>query len=249
MLSAERQEQILELLRENRHASVDFLSRKLYASAATVRRDLAYMDEMKLLRRVRGGAELIDGANRDTPLLVRSNKNRELKEKIASLSLRFAAGKRTMFLDSSSTVTMLAERMLDFRNITAICSGVATLQLLNERASAELICCGGIVVNNSSFAGPSALRTIENYHADVCFFSCCGLSLSCGTTEALEENAAVKKAMCGNSDFRVLLCDSTKFGLNFFCRSCGLGDIDVIVTDRKPEEKFLKNAGCRIVYE
>lgn len=249
MLSAERQEQILELLKEHRRASVEFLSRKLYASAATVRRDLARMDEMKLLRRVRGGAELIDGANRDTPLLVRVNKNRELKEKIASLALRFAQGQRTMFLDSSSTVTVLAERMAEFRNVTAICSGVATFRLLNERSSAELICCGGTVVNNSSLVGYNALRTIESYHADVCFVSCCGISLSCGTTEALEENAAVKRAMCKNSDLRVLLCDSTKFNRNFFCRSCGFGDIDVIVTDRKPDEEFLRNAECKIVYE
>lgn len=249
MLGAERQEQILELLRENRRASVELLSERLYASAATIRRDLAEMDERKLLRRVRGGAELIDGMNRDTPLLVRANKNRALKEKIAALALRFAHGKRTLFLDSSSTVTVLAERMAEFRNITAICSGMATLRLLNERATAELICCGGTVVNNSSLVGRSAVHTIESYHADVCFFSCCGLSLACGATEAQEENAAVKKAMCENADLRVLLCDSTKFGRNFFCRSCGFGDIDIIVTDKKPDAEFLQSVPCEIVYE
>lgn len=248
MLSAERQEQILEILKEHRRASVDFLSKNLYASAATVRRDLAHMEEMKMLRRVRGGAERIDGINRDTPLLVRANKNRDLKEKIAALALRFTQGKRTMFLDSSSTVTVLAERMAAFRNITAICSGMETLRVLNERSSAELICCGGNVMNNSSIVGAGALHTIESYHADVCFFSCCGLSLPFGTTEALAENAAVKKAMCRNADLRVLLCDSTKFGRNFFCRSCGFSEIDIIVTDREPDEDFRTNCGCKVVY-
>ncbi len=33
---------------------------------------------------------------------------------------------------------------------------------------------------------------------------------------------------------RVLLCDRTKVGEDYFCRSCGLEEIDVLVTDQAP---------------
>lgn len=63
MISYERQNEILELLKERRTVTVEFLCRRLFASGATVRRDLAEMAQKGLLERVRGGATLISGAS------------------------------------------------------------------------------------------------------------------------------------------------------------------------------------------
>ena len=54
MISYERQNEILELLKERRTVTVEFLCRRLFASGATVRRDLAEMAQKGLLERVRG---------------------------------------------------------------------------------------------------------------------------------------------------------------------------------------------------
>ena len=67
MISYERQNEILELLKERRTVTVEFLCRRLFASGATVRRDLAEMAQKGLLERVRGGATLISGASQDAP--------------------------------------------------------------------------------------------------------------------------------------------------------------------------------------
>ena len=50
MISYERQNEILELLKERRTVTVEFLCRRLFASGATVRRDLAEMAQKGLLR-------------------------------------------------------------------------------------------------------------------------------------------------------------------------------------------------------
>ena len=58
MISYERQNEILELLKERRTVTVEFLCRRLFASGATVRRDLAEMAQKGLLERVRGPARM-----------------------------------------------------------------------------------------------------------------------------------------------------------------------------------------------
>lgn len=249
MLSIERQQKIIDILKDHHSASVNLLCKKLFASEATVRRDLAQMEENGLLNRVRGGAAFIEGPNKDAPLLVRAGKNRDKKEKIAQIALRYVKDSSTAFMDSSSTVTVLAQRLAEFKNLTIISSGLSTIQVLNENTTAKIICCGGEIHNHSSLVGQMAIDTASAFCADACFISCCGLSLDCGTTEAVERNAVIKKIMCKNSKQRILLCDSTKFNQKYFCKACGFDSIDLIITDEKPDDAFCKIANCRIVYE
>ena len=90
MISYERQNEILELLKEHHTVTVEFLCRRLFASGATVRRDLAEMAQKGLLERVRGGATLISGTSQDAPLLVRTQKDREKKKAVAGLAAGFS---------------------------------------------------------------------------------------------------------------------------------------------------------------
>lgn len=248
MLSFERQSQIIDILRERQCATVGFLCEKLFASGATIRRDLALMEEKGLIQRVRGGAALMAGNNQDAPLLVRVNKERDKKEHIARLALQFITDSATLFMDSSSTVTVLAQKMDVFHNLSIVTNGVNTMNVLNERTTATVYACGGVLKNNSSMAGALAVDFVKNFCADILFFSCCGLSVKNGSTEAIEDNAAVKKSMCLHAKKKIMLCDSTKFSSEYFCKVCDLRDLDVIITDKKPDDAFLRQASTRILY-
>lgn len=248
MLSFERQQQILEILNQHKCVTVDFLCKQLFASSATIRRDLAEMSEKKLIVRVHGGAALLEGTNQDIPLLVRVNKHRDKKEIIAKLAMKYISDSSTIFMDSSSTVTFLAERMDSFRELSIITNGIPTMNTLNEKNGAKIFFCGGLIKNNSSVTGPAAIDFIGNYRADLFLFSCCGLSLDGGCTEADEENAAIKKQMFRNAKKRILLCDSTKFGEEFFCKVCSAENIDIIITDQKPAAEFLAICKSSLIY-
>lgn len=248
MLSFERKQQILDILKQRKTATVEFLSKRLYVSAPTIRRDLAKMEEDGMILRVRGGAALLQGTNHDTPLLIRTSKNREKKLHIANLAQRYISDSSTLFLDSSSTVTVLAEKLERYQNLSIVTNGTATSHLLNETTCAKIFTCGGLIQNKSSIVGSFAVQMVNNFHADVLFFSCCGLSQSSGSTEASENTAAVKKAMLHNAKKKVLLCDSTKIGLEFFCKVCSLSELDAIITDSKPNAAFLQHINVPILY-
>lgn len=239
MISYERQNEILELLKEHHTVTVEFLCRRLFASGATIRRDLAEMSQKGLLERVRGGATLISGASQDAPFLVRTQKDREKKKIVAGLALDFLDDNMTVMLDSSSTVTCLALRLSKFKNLSVVTNGIETANVLNENTNFKIYLCGGLIQNNSSMVGSLAQETLEHFRADVLFLSCCGVSAPDLVTEANEETAAMKKIMLRNAKKKILLCDSTKMNQEYFCKSCRVGEIDAIVTDCPPHPKLL----------
>ena len=135
-----------------------------------------------------------------------------------------------------------------FQDISVVTNGIHAINILNERTGAKVFTCGGQVSNNAAITGYMALETIKSFRADILFFSCVGLSVSSGVTEAEQENAAIKQGMIQNARKRILLCDSTKMNLEYFCKACSVEDVDVILTDCEPPRDILSAFRNKIVF-
>ena len=91
-----------------------------------------------------------------------------------------------------------------------------------------------------SLTGKRAADTIERYNADKVFFSCKGIDLEKGVTEGSDETASIKQSMMASARKVYLTVDSTKFDKVGFSNICKLSKIDVVVTDKKPEDKWMQ---------
>lgn len=249
MLIFQRHQQILDILETKRFVTVQQLCAQLYASGATIRRDLAEMEKKGLLTRVRGGAVMGDGSQNDKPFLMRTNENKDKKLALCTLARALIADSSTLMMDSSSTVAMLASMLGDVRGLSVVTNGLKTVNALTESTDAKVYCSGGTIIqDSSSMWGQTAISAISLYHADIVFFSCKGLDVNLGVTDSSEENAQIKRHMLRSAGRKILLCDSTKFGKSFFCNICTVNDVDVIVTDRQPPDSFLRAARCEVLY-
>lgn len=249
MISFERQEKILSLLKIHKCITVDFLCNHLFASESTIRRDIAQMREKKIINGVRGGATLMEGSNQDTPSMLRFKKNVDKKKFIASIALRYIKNSNTLFLDSSSTITHLAQNLDSFQDLSVVTNGIHSMNILNEKTNARIFSCGGVISHNDAITGSLALATIKSFRADVLFFSCVGFSLEGGVTEADYDNAAIKQEMIRNARKRILLVDSTKMNQEFFCKTCTLDEVDVIITDTQPPSDILHALQHKIIFK
>lgn len=232
MLPLERQNKILEILADRQAVSVEELCHTLYSSGATIRRDLAILENNGLLRRTHGGAVFMDGSARDFPLTLRENENLVPKITIAQRALPYIRDGQTLFMDASSTVCRLAERLTGFQNLRVITNGLKTANILAEIDGIEVYITGGRLRENAkSLVGTQALDFVSRYHADLAFFSCRGVSPETGVTEANEDEAALKRAYVRNAHHVVLMVDSSKLGQQYFCRIADLSSIWKLVTD------------------
>lgn len=69
MFKTERMDAILDILREKKHVTVNYLAEHVYASNVTIRRELKKMEELGLVIRSYGGVTLRESENRFVPLV------------------------------------------------------------------------------------------------------------------------------------------------------------------------------------
>lgn len=228
----ERKNQILQILRSQHHVSVNDLCNRLFVSSATVRRELKELEESHQIRRVRGGAYLIEGNAIEDPYAVREKQNILQKQIIAGQALGYIRDGMTIFLDSSSTVYIMAQMIEGFSNLYIITNSLKTALCLASRRGITVMCVGGKPrVGTVSLVGQTAVETIRKFNADLAFVSACGFDAERGASEASEEEAYIKRAYIENAREALLLCDSTKMGKSFLRRTADLREFKRIITE------------------
>ena len=85
MILIDRWIEITEYLKQKKYASVEELMEKFQLSRSTVRRTLIAMEEKQLLKRVRGGAEIVEDQDTIMPLDFNKIFNTKKEEKIIIL--------------------------------------------------------------------------------------------------------------------------------------------------------------------
>ncbi len=252
MFEEERHNKILNIISVRKSAKVHDLSKELYVSDATIRRDLAKMEKAGVIKRSHGGAVLFDSSDAESAIAVRELENIREKRKIAELAISFISSNSVIFMDSSSTAGMVIPSLSQFRYLTVITNGLKNALLLSEKTEAKIYMPGGVVSTRSnSLLGSDTLDYLSNLNAELAIFSCSGLTAGNGVTDASFEQSKLKKALIRNSKVRILLCDSSKFGNIYMCRTCGYEDVDYILTDRKPQAEYIETAekhSCEILW-
>lgn len=231
MLDVERREMILKILRQRHTEKVAALAKSVHVSEATMRRDLNEMERMGFIKRIHGGAVLVEGFNQELSMSVREQQNENAKRIIAQKASRFLHDGQIIFLDPSSTAMHLVRHFENFRSLTIITNGISTAgELL--RSSHKVYCTGGLMLHNSSaFVGSHTIEIIQRFNADIFFFSSRGVSSTGLITDASSEETAVRRAMLAHSRKSVFLCDKSKMGTLFGYNLCSLSEVDHYITN------------------
>jgi DeoR/GlpR family transcriptional regulator of sugar metabolism len=239
MFTIERQQAIINLLKAEKSLSVAHLSKEFFIGEATIRRDLEKLEKAGLLRRIYGGAVLLEGLNSEIPLSVREMELKEEKNNIAYLACRMVNHGDTIIMDSSSTILKMIPHLKDKDRLTVITNGAKTAVELGGLSNIKVYCTGGVLRENSlSFIGEPAKRFVETFYAETLFFSCRAISMEKGITDSNEDEAGLRRLMMKNSKKVVLLCDHNKFNQISFSKIADFEHIDMLITDQKPVQEW-----------
>ena len=237
----DRQEKIYRILSKQGSASIEQLKHEAFASEATLRRDLTQMEQEGLLIRTWGGAVLAGKANSDPPLFVRSNANVKAKNSIAKTAVEFLDNNMTVFLASGTTVAKFAKYLYKFENLTIITNGLDTVSALSSHLSAKIILLGGELYENYDLIGALTDSIIEQFNADIFFFSCSGITADGFTSMDMIRLNIIKK-MNRNSTKTILLADTSKVGKKYTYKGFGFDEIDHVIMEESPQDSALKKA-------
>lgn len=241
MLLSERHQRIIDLVRDNQTLSTKKISDILYVSSSTIRRDLAYLSNQGLIKRFHGGATSIYTTQIEYSNILRVQTQVSEKKRIASKCAELLEDGRTYFFDSSTTVSHLIPYLKRYTDMTIITNGIDTAKQLSSFTQFKLfLACGVISFSTTSVVGTNTNAYLKKFNSNFFIFSCNGLSLNGGVTEANHEQMETKATMLSNSAVHILLVDHTKFDKTSSYRTCFLEDIDILITDRMPSKKYVE---------
>lgn len=230
----------MNLLSQRNSVRVRELSRELRIGEATIRRDLAKLEESGYLRRTHGGAVLPGTIQVEIPLSVRENERGTEKDLIAGHASSLISDGAFIIIDSSSTSGRMIPHLGKKKNLTVITNGAKTAVDLAGLNHVKVYSTGGLMREKSlSLIGSGANGFFNNVNGDILFFSCRALSMERGLTDFDEQEAQLRRAMMGASKKIVLLCDHSKFDETSFYRIGPVENVDTIVTDKKPSRPWV----------
>lgn len=237
----ERQKRIHGILTQRGSASIEQLRTDVFASAATIRRDLKALEREGLLIRTWGGAIAADQVNSDPPSFVRSNTNIHAKRAIARTAAQFLHDNASCFMPSGTTVTEVARLMHRYQNLTVFTNGLDIIGALKDHLSARVIVLGGQLYENYDMIGALTDTAIDSLNAELFFFSCSGISAEGFTSSDLVRLDIIRK-MKSRSAKTILLADTSKIGKTHTYRGFGFDQIDHVIMEKMPEDTALVKA-------
>lgn len=225
------------------------LAKHFNVTDETIRRDLEFLDAESKLIRTHGGALRIEKRSANLPLQTRIEENRIAKQEIANKALALIKEGDTIMLDASSTVLALAEVLPDM-NLTVITNAHDSVVSLMPKEKIKVISTGGKLDRFSrSYGGVSAVAALKRFSIDKAFFSCNGIDLERGASEAAEEHAEFKENVLPFCAEKICLCDSSKLGVRSTRFFADFDVIDRVITDSAADPHFierLKDSGVNV---
>ena len=232
MLQYERQQAIMDYLKQHHTSTIHALAKHLYTSEASIRRDIASMEGSGLVVKVYGGVILPEHKNEVVPVELRDGANSAAKEIIAQEAAKCIHDGDTVFFDSSSTVRRICKHIKNRKHLKIITNNLRICQDLKDTDIA-VYCTGGEYYKKlDCFLGPYAERFISSINANSLFFSCKGLSKQGILTDVSEAEIAIRQAMLTNADKSYLLCDSSKIGQKYAFTLCSARELTDILCDQ-----------------
>ena len=242
MANTEREQKILDILEESKSISVTALTKALYASEATIRRDLVKLEKKGLIIRTHGKA-ISTGvyADKNQGFDLRENTASPVKKLLAEKAVALCASDGdVIFLDASSTAMQTVDFLANKKDVIVLTSGLKTAVKLSN-TPIKFYSTGGKAINSSmSLVGQTAIDTVNTFNADVCFVSCHGVSHNGFATDTSELENDLRKAMIKRSKRKVLLIDSTKIDSGCWHNLCHLAEFDDVFCDKPLPQEILK---------
>ncbi|GFE95922.1 MULTISPECIES: DeoR/GlpR family DNA-binding transcription regulator [unclassified Gluconobacter] len=244
-----RRQNILDYVRDRGGAQIDELAGRFVTSRMTIHRDLQVLSERGVLRRVHGGVTTPPKAFSEGSISQRSHRAMEAKQAIAAVAAGLVEEGEIIALDDSTTSRVLAERLTDSASLTVVTNSMGTANLFTSKPNVNLLLLGGRYnMDFDAFFGTLCEQAAASLRVNTLFLSVAAIR---GMTAYHQEQDIIKakQALMNISDRKILLVDSTKFGVITLNRFSDLTEFDVVITDsglEKDLEDTLRNAGINL---
>lgn len=261
MHASEREDLIIEAMGRTGFISYRDLEALLDASPATIRRDLARLEEAGRITRVHGGAKLAQAAPpaspagesplqlAGTPFDLAITQNLAAKQAIGRTAAALCEPGEGVMIDGGTTTLQMCAHLagLDLQVLTNSLHIVNAL--LPQVGTRILVPSGTVFREQNIILAPSGEDSMPRFHAPRLFMGATAIGPQ-GVMQPDVILVAAERRLIDRAEEVILMVDSSKFQSSSGAIVCGLDEVDTLITDAgiSPEARaMLETAGVRVI--
>lgn len=238
VFAPERQEQIARMVADAGRVRVADLAAQFGVSPVTIRKDLLVLEGEARLVRTHGGAIAPRGTSRPEPAFeVRERLQRDEKWRIGAAGAALVEDGDSIVFDASTTALYMARHLRErtsWHQITIVTNSIRIALELAGHPGITVLMLGGRVRSEAlSVVGPLGEGVFRRVNVQKAFVGAVGLTLDAGLSDAMEEEAQIKRSMVAAARETYALVDHTKWGRTASATFCRPDRITGILTDEQ----------------
>ncbi len=244
-LPAQRRAAISRVVEESEAVRVVELAARFGVNAATIRRDLAALEQQGKLRRVHGGA--VGPSEGEAAGAPKDSQPARIGRTVAKL----IEDGETIFLGPGDLSLAVARCLADRALLTVVTNGLEVAHWLATNTSHSVIVTGGQADGRRlGLRGRLALEALAGLRADQVILQLDGVSAAGGLTVDSLAQAEMARAILEMGSRLVVLVEPQRLGRVAAAHIAPASDADVVVTLREAHSSYLwdlSEAGVRIL--
>jgi DeoR family transcriptional regulator of aga operon len=250
-LKEERQQQILETLRDHRQVTVIDLSRRFDVSEVTIRRDLRELAGQGALRRAHGGAVAAVPAPPESPVVKRMIQAEHCKTCIGRAAAALVSDGDSVFIGSGSTTAHVARLLVGRKGLTVVTNALTVAAELAAAEDVTVVVTGGMLrASELSLVGHITEQALREVRVDKVILGMRAISLEEGMTNDFLPEVMTDRTIIEMAPDLIVVADHTKFGKVASAYIAPVERITMLVTDPEVDAKFvahLEELGIRVI--
>ena len=237
-----RHDEILRLVRETGSIEVEGLARAFDVTTQTIRQDLRVLDAQGLVRRTHGGARKLDAVTTRDYAERRQHRHAE-KQDIGQSAAALIPNGSSVMLNIGTTTEQVAQALRHHRDLMVVSNNINIITQMSETSRNELVLVGGrIRQSDGAVVGEDAVDFISRYKVDYAVIGCSSLDEDGTILDFDAREVSVARAILRNSRRKILVTDHSKFAVGAPVRIADISEIDHMVTDIAPPDRFRQAA-------
>jgi len=251
LLKAERQQLILEAVKDSRQATVAELSRRFDVSQVTIRRDLRELAAQGALRRAHGGALMSASVPPEPPVVQRLGRAEHCKACIGRAAASLVKDGDSIFIGSGSTTAHVARHLVDCRNLTVVTNALTIATELASAKGVTVVVTGGMMrPSELSLVGHITEQSLREVRVDKVIMGIRAISLEAGMTNDYLPEVVTDRTIIGMAPELIVVADHTKFGKIASAYVAPVERITTLVTNSDTDPKtltLLRKLGIQVI--
>lgn len=237
-----RKEEIIQMLSEQRIVTTVGLAEKFDVSMETIRRDFNELEELKMIRRVHGGAVLYTEYGIEPDYTYRTAENYNEKYRIGKRASELVKDGDSIIVDIGTTTLEFTRFLKGKRDLTVLTNSLKiAYELMTEKNISVILLGGKVRFGEGTTSGFWAEDMIDDFFADKLFLGAGAITPENGIMDYHIEETNLRRHFIKQARQVIALADYSKFGIKAMNQVCKSENLDCIVTDEKTDKKILKS--------